>query len=51
MNARKQANIKYSPNESFYLELDVWFPKRKICFEFQVCLREGRKKGREEEQR
>eukprot|EP00026_Physarum_polycephalum_P001037 Phypoly_transcript_01038.p1 GENE.Phypoly_transcript_01038~~Phypoly_transcript_01038.p1 ORF type:complete len:1240 (+),score=185.34 Phypoly_transcript_01038:28-3720(+) len=35
VNARKQANIKYSPNETFYLELDVWFPKRNICFEFQ----------------
>lgn len=35
-NTRKQTHIKYTPDSSYYLELDVWFPKYNICFEFQV---------------
>eukprot|EP00026_Physarum_polycephalum_P002883 Phypoly_transcript_02892.p1 GENE.Phypoly_transcript_02892~~Phypoly_transcript_02892.p1 ORF type:complete len:806 (+),score=69.97 Phypoly_transcript_02892:73-2490(+) len=35
VNARKQVNLKYSPEDTHYLELDVWFPNYNICFEFQ----------------
>eukprot|EP00026_Physarum_polycephalum_P004684 Phypoly_transcript_04707.p1 GENE.Phypoly_transcript_04707~~Phypoly_transcript_04707.p1 ORF type:complete len:664 (+),score=57.25 Phypoly_transcript_04707:58-2049(+) len=34
-NARKTSQIKSHANSSHYLELDVWFPKLNLCFEFQ----------------
>eukprot|EP00026_Physarum_polycephalum_P002270 Phypoly_transcript_02276.p1 GENE.Phypoly_transcript_02276~~Phypoly_transcript_02276.p1 ORF type:complete len:794 (+),score=74.23 Phypoly_transcript_02276:119-2500(+) len=35
VNVRKQTRFKYSSEDTHYLELDVWFPKLNICFEFQ----------------
>eukprot|EP00026_Physarum_polycephalum_P000813 Phypoly_transcript_00814.p1 GENE.Phypoly_transcript_00814~~Phypoly_transcript_00814.p1 ORF type:complete len:797 (+),score=105.00 Phypoly_transcript_00814:1557-3947(+) len=35
VNSRKQSQIKYSIEGSHYLELDLWFPRHNICFEFQ----------------
>lgn len=34
-NVRRAANIK-SPLTGHFLELDIWFPDLKLCFEFQV---------------
>ena len=38
VNSRKQSKMRYSEHDlhSRYLELDIWFPKRDLCFEFQV---------------
>ena len=35
-NVRKEADI-INPSSGLFLELDVWIPSLKICFEFQVC--------------
>ena len=37
INVRKETQLKYSSDASHYLELDVWYSKHNICFEFQVC--------------
>ncbi len=34
-NARKVANLM-NPETKNYLEVDVWMPSLKLCFEFQV---------------
>ena len=35
VESKKKSNLKH-PETGFYLELDVYIPKHKICFEFQV---------------
>ena len=34
-NARKETEIK-NPSTNYFMEVDIWIPKLKLCFEFQV---------------
>lgn len=36
VNSRKKQRLKY-PTTNSYLELDIWIPNLRLCFEFQVC--------------
>ena len=37
INARKKANV-LNPKTNRYLEIDIWIPSLRLCFEFQVNL-------------